>query len=261
MTARPDARLKLPRRAAVGATVAGLAATRRRDRPARAEARCGATSTAREKTRNGQQDRAGDVSQASRRPAAGRAGAAGAVPGAWVVHLGADQLRSRGARTRRILDDGRVRALWFRRLDDGPRGLRQIRRHRRQLRHCQRRGGSARGDAGDRAGDRADAVPLHGRVIRRAAGRCVRDGRAGPCGAHGADGADLHRQGLADAGQARRASRVLQDAQPAAARPRDDREHLHARQARHHRSRGGRPRWRTWSWCMATRCRPAPIST
>ena len=59
-----------------------------------------------------------------------------------------------------------------------------------------------------RAGDGADAVPLHGRVVRRAAGPLLRDRRAGSCGAHGADGVDLYRQGLADAGQAGRASGV-----------------------------------------------------
>jgi len=48
-----------------------------------------------------------------------RQAASGAVPGAWLLAVGAVELRSQRA-GKRIFDDERVRAFRFRRLDHGP---------------------------------------------------------------------------------------------------------------------------------------------
>ena len=80
-----------------------------------------------------------DVPQAGRRPDRRRRAEAGAVPGARVVERRPVELRPARARQGRILDDERVRPARLRRLDDGPRGLRQVVAHLRQFRHRERR--------------------------------------------------------------------------------------------------------------------------
>ena len=187
-----------------------------------------------------QRHSARDVSQASGCAAARRSAAAGAVPGARLIDVRAIQLRSHGARPRRILVDECVCRLRLRCLDDGSRRLWQIRAHRRQFRHRQRGGGPEGGGGCRCARNRADAIPFPGRIVRRAARGGIRRGRARSRRPPDAGRLHLHRQGLAHARQARRAGRVFPHAQHAAARPRDDREHLHSRQAGHHRSRGAK---------------------
>ena len=117
MTARSAARLKPPRHAAVGATVAGLAdgiAT-----PAHAEAVWFREYSA-EKTRNGHKIALAVYRKRLGAPHPGEPARPGTVPCARLVNVRSDQLRPGGARTSRILDHGHVRPLWVRRLDDGP---------------------------------------------------------------------------------------------------------------------------------------------
>ena len=77
-----------------------------------------------------------------------------------------------------------------------------------------------------------------------------------------AGGVHLYRRGLTDVDRSRQAARLLQDAQPAPARPRHDPQHLHARDKagyrRLRRRRGALPTPRCRS---ATAYRQAPIST
>lgn len=80
------------------------------------------------------------IPQTARCAQAGRIVAARPLPGARLVGNVAN-FRSRYARPRRIFDDERIRTLGLRRLDHGPRKLRQIGPHRRQFRYRKWRAG------------------------------------------------------------------------------------------------------------------------
>ena len=118
------------------------------------------------------------------------------------------------------------------------RRLRQVRARRRQFRHRQRCRGSQGGNGGDRARNRAGAVQFPRRIVRCPARGGVRHRGARACRPLDTGGAvPTPAVGSPNAGKARRAGGVLPHRQHPAARPRHDREHLHARQAWHHRSR------------------------
>src|ERR1700730_12370199 len=89
-------------------------------------------------------------------PAPGRA-AAGALPGPRLVGLGQAEHRPHGAGPGRVLPDERVRGIRIRRVDDGPRGLRQVGPHRRQFRRRERGGRYQGRERGGRPGDQAGA--------------------------------------------------------------------------------------------------------
>jgi hypothetical protein len=118
------------------------------------------------------------LAQAGERAEAGRAAAAGPVPGAWLLELRALVLRPRGAGQGRVFADERHGPVRLRRLDHGPRRLRLFRQLRKQFRRRERRrgpqGGGPGGGAGDRAGE--DAFLRH--VVGRHPRRRLRAGRA-----------------------------------------------------------------------------------
>ena len=154
------------------------------------------------------------------RARARRAAAAGAVPGARLLELGALLLRSHRAGQGRILAHERVRALRLRRVDDGPRRLRLFRQLRQQFRHRQRRRGPQGRHPGGGAGDRAGQDAFLRHLVGRHPRRRLRAGRAragGPAGA-----GRLHLQGEArprSAGGRSRSSSTATTTDASATRP------------------------------------------
>ncbi len=77
-------------------------------------------------------------------------------------------VRSQRARARRIFRHERIRPLWVRLLDHGPRELRQVGAHLRQCRYRQRRRGFEGGGGSRRPRNRPAEVPFPRRILRRA---------------------------------------------------------------------------------------------
>ena len=166
MTDHPVARRTVIKSAGLGIG-AGLASG---ITSAQAQSRgCGAAARDQERRVLGAQGQreARHVPQAAHRAGSQRAASAGAVSGARLVERGAQQLRPDRAGQGRIFDDERVRPLRLRRVDHGPRRLRQFRQLRQQFGYRQRRRGFEGGDAGGDAGDRPAKNSFLRHVVRR----------------------------------------------------------------------------------------------
>src|SRR5207248_1674907 len=130
-----------------------------------------------------------------------------------------------------VLADERARAPRIRRVDDGPRRIRPLVAHGTEFGHPQRRRRSARRQRGRRSRDRTAQDPLRRRIVGRVARCRFCDRVPRCCRSPRAHGVHVHGGWLPDAAEARGADRILPDAQPPEARPRDDPQHLHPRPA------------------------------
>ena len=149
-----------------------------------------------------------DVSQAARRAEGRRAGAARAVLRPRLVGDLAG-VRPQRARPWRIFGHERIRPLWLRLLDHGPRELRQVGPHLGQCRYRQRRRGSEGRGRGRHPRNRAEEIPFPRRVLRRAARRRLCHGGARAHRPAGVRRLHLQGRGIADADQTCRAARLL----------------------------------------------------
>ena len=146
-----------------------------------------------------------------------------------LVVLGQDHVRPAGAESHRLLDDGPLRPPGLRGLDHGPRGVRPLAAHGKQLRYPVGGRGPGRGDVRDREG--VGVGPT--RVLRSVFGRPARGALRQPASAASGEARPrrlrVHGQGRAHPRRAQEEPPALPGVEPPPGEPRVLPQRLHAR--------------------------------